>query len=589
MPQSKTIVTELEMQAARQSVWEHFSDVGLLRRACAAVFGVGVVSEGSASPYDASSVALLSARIEPYDILLTGKQGSIAIRLQETPAGGCRMLAAAAYDPESSFTPTRQQIEEFAQLMKLHFEKSLSPGKTTVYRAQPREADVTQAERPTPPREVTVTQTERPEPHREAAPQPAARPKTEQEPAAPKPQPLERAPRKKKKRVRVGWILLCALVAAAIVLGVLFWSDIHNLLVPYKPPAEGEGTIGYAEQVTLPNMLALDIGASEKDVARKFGTEGIQGERGNRIYFGGTAMSDGTYAVRVSVEFEGGAATRYTYLDLEQSRKVGALASANVAITGEMSPEQMAQTIGIPPSMVRRYASDGVGVLEVHFGHTDPFGNFSPAWRGEFVATVNTDTKALSAWFWPAYDGADPLMIEKLQGNPVALQYDSYDQFLNDKYIFERSLYMLNRFSIGDMRAVFGPMELFSTDGGVALYRIESPELLETSGLPAYRMSFGFDSRSQFVMSSFSNLRLFDKPGMLAQSDYNAITRGMSYGEVRELMKILPTAVMINEYYFSLCYGRRLEKDTFEDQFELIISFDIDNNYVQAIYINTGE
>jgi hypothetical protein len=275
-----------------------------------------------------------------------------------------------------------------------------------------------------------------------------------------------------------------------------------------------------------------------------------------------------------------------TYLDLDACTAVGSLQGATYVVNADMTPQEMAESMGVNISMVRSYQLGEEEIQEIHFGYLDPFANFDPAWRGEFVVTKNVTQNTVQTRFWPAYDGRDPLMIDTLEGHPVANQYENYTDFLQDKYSFELSLYMLNRFSIGDARSVFGEMELYSTDGGVALYFHDAPEFLAGTETPIYRYTFGFDARNGFVLSSYTNMRLIGREGMLDESDYTAITRGMAYAEVREYMKVLPTAVIVDKTYFTLCYGKRLESSTHESQFELMIRFDIENNYAQNIYNN---
>ena len=88
-------------------------------------------------------------------------------------------------------------------------------------------------------------------------------------------------------------------------------------------------------------------------------------------------------------------------------------------------------------------------------------------------------------------------------------------------------------------------------------------------------------------MSSFVNMRLFNLEGTLKDSDYKGITRGMAYNEIRQIMRIVPTALFVDKNYFTLCYGRRLDSDVFELQFEFMVRFDIENNYAQFVWDNT--
>ena len=49
---------------------------------------------------------------------------------------------------------------------------------------------------------------------------------------------------------------------------------------------------------------------------------------------------------------------------------------------------------------------------------------------------------------WGGYDGADPLMVSSLEGTPLEYQYDSYTEFLQDKYQTSMTILLLTNIKI---------------------------------------------------------------------------------------------------------------------------------------------
>ena len=87
-------------------------------------------------------------------------------------------------------------------------------------------------------------------------------------------------------------------------------------------------------------------------------------------------------------------------------------------------------------------------------------------------------------------------------------------------------------------------------------------------------------------MGSFANLALYERAGTLEHTRAASISRNMSYGEVRTLMGIVPTALFVNENFYYVCYGNYLGGAEIEEQFALVVKFDIDTNMSDRIYDN---
>ena len=81
-------------------------------------------------------------------------------------------------------------------------------------------------------------------------------------------------------------------------------------------------------------------------------------------------------------------------------------------------------------------------------------------------------------------------------------------------------------------------------------------------------------------------MRLFDKPNTLDQSRYASVTRGMNYNEVRRLVGILPTALFVDQSYYTLCYGNYTGRSSFDQQFLFMARFDLQTDCVISIWNN---
>jgi hypothetical protein len=62
----------------------------------------------------------------------------------------------------------------------------------------------------------------------------------------------------------------------------------------------------------------------------------------------------------------------------------------------------------------------------------------------------------------------------------------------------------------------------------------------------------------------------------------------MTYTEVRSLMMLVPTSIYIDSDYYSVCYGRFLNTEVMDEQFEVIIRFGLDDNLAHRVLINAA-
>ncbi len=345
-----------------------------------------------------------------------------------------------------------------------------------------------------------------------------------------------------------------------------------------------------SSSVTMSSALSIAPGMSEGEIKNILKTDGIKDGTGI-IYRSATLDGASRPVVQVKVEYASGKAVKITTLDLARANEVGTVALQSIPAAYGDTLDAVEESLGTSLSMSRRYLDESGGLVdEYHFGYIDPYANFSPAWRGELIVTMSETGGGCAVKNWVGYDGSDPLMINELDGHPAASQYTNYDEFLNDKFSYDYSLLMLNRYSQGDIRAVFGEYTTYDGGGGLAFNYIDSADTLTLSDgaeCPVWRMSFGLNSRGQFVVGSYVNMSLLTREGCLALCKPASVAKGMTYSEVREYMAVLPTALYVNEGGYTICYGKLLDKETASEQFEFVVNFG-NNNRVNGIYDNTG-
>ncbi len=392
---------------------------------------------------------------------------------------------------------------------------------------------------------------------------------------------------KKNAAGRGGWkkaaIAAGVVVAAAALVfgGVRLAASKREL-----PPAENAEDLSLA--VTYENALALSPGQSRAEIERALGTQGVARGRDEVVYRSSDLGLYGVPRELVLVAYENGAAASITYLNTAASGDYTAAAGRSVSEAGG-APEELSAQIGLPVSMLRRYTLGGDQMQEIHFGFCDPFANFDPAWRGEIAVTQNQTQGTASVGYWGGYDGADPLMVGRLEeGTPLAGQYDSYTEFLHDKYQYDRALSLLGRWSMGDMLRWYPELEAYESGSGATAYRAFYASPVGDGAQPRYTVSYLLNNANGFMMGSFANLALYEREDTLTGTRAASVTRNMSYGEVRTLLGILPTALFVDENGYYVCYGRYLGGAEIEEQFALVIRFDPDTDLSEQVYANAA-
>lgn len=350
----------------------------------------------------------------------------------------------------------------------------------------------------------------------------------------------------------------------------------------------------YSEKVSLENASLLEAGMSQSEVERIFG---ITGEKiaGGTLYSSKTLLGDGRAAEQVLIEYEKHIIKTATYLNLNSATKyIDKSFSGKGVYPTEMTPSGISEAAAMPISMLRWYMDDSrEKMLEVHFGYVDPYANFDRAWRGQFVVTENVDKATLSSKGWVVYGAGDGLLFGSLEGNAISNQYDSYTDYLEDKFNFDYMMIMRDKYTKGDVKSFFGAEPKLYYDGtetnGTMLYSLESGALSANDQTPLYKMSFGYDALAgHYRMCSFVNMRLVDKRGMLDGTRYETASKGMSYNEIRGLMGIVPTAIYMDETCYTVCYGHYIDDSSADDQFEVEVRISFIDDIVQDVFNNVA-
>lgn len=472
---------------------------------------------------------VFSLKMRPYDLLAANEQGRMALRLIKIDDSNTRVIAAVAC--AAGITgPGKADISRFLDRLE-----KLATGSV------PQKAAPASSKAATPGRSnVEVSQT----------------------------------PKKRSAKRGMG-VLAVLLVVAAVVIGALFIINPFKKTSTHSEDISGAGdlsaSVSEAAAQTLKERFAQGITRSE--VEDLLGTKGMRVDDGT-LYRSSTINGQGQPTIQIMARYDGSTLSSYTYLNLDNAKQIG-----SVDVNGDIN--------SYPISMERHYFNEnGESISETHVGYVDPFANFSASWRGELARTVNDTTGESTMRRLKGYDGSDPLMTGTLEGHAVANQYDDYDTFLADKLEADTALLMLNGYSHGDVAQIFGAYESYDAGSGIQLCRLRSGRA-GADGEPVYTYSFKFDTIGAFDQSSFANTYLFDKTGTLAGCKPDAASAGQSYGEIRYLMPIVPTAIYVTQSRLTICYGRYIGGTDLAYQFELVAVFNRETMIAESVYNNS--
>lgn len=347
-----------------------------------------------------------------------------------------------------------------------------------------------------------------------------------------------------------------------------------------------------SEKVTYENTVMLELGFSQSEVENIFGITGEQVE-GKTLYCS-TELSSGIPARQVLIGYDKHIISSITYLDMNSAR---VLLDGDFTLKGvypaDITVDAISTAANLPVSMYRMFINENAErISEVHFGYVDPYANFNEAWRGQLVVTANAETAKVSSKGWVVYGAGDGLTVASLEDSVLSRQYDSYTDYLNDKFALDEMMIMKNKFTRGDVKNLFGVELSIYYDGtetnGTIFYGADSSELIAGTDTPARRMSFGYDTLGHFRMCSLTNMRFINTRGLLTGTAYETVSKGMSYNEVRSIIGIMPTAIYFDESCYTVCYGRLIDEASADDQFELVVRLSVADDKVQAVYNNVA-
>lgn len=373
--------------------------------------------------------------------------------------------------------------------------------------------------------------------------------------------------------------IVSLLLLAAFTAGFLKLPSVVSGILNPEPGSPSQS--GRSESVSLKNALKITLGMSDSEVKKLLGMSGTK-FRDGRVY-----SSD---SEKIYVEYSSGEAVLITYLDLDSCGRSVEIFETEAPYYEE-TVEEMEDSLGCSLSMYRLMPADEEGeITEYHFGYVDPGATFSPWWNGEYRIKKKSADQSVTGKNYGKADLSDPLLVSSLEGTALEYQYDDYDEFLLDKKYYEKALLMRNRFSKGDLKSAYGELTQYPGGGGLDFYRVESGEsFVNGSGeqIPIWKMSFGLTSRGAFAIGSYVNTRLSSREDMLEGCSISKVAKGMTFSEIRSYLPILPTAVIVNENGYLMCYGKYLEKSALTEQYEYILKFNLED-HVSGIYDNTG-
>ncbi|MCL2539179.1 MAG: hypothetical protein FWE66_02460 [Oscillospiraceae bacterium] len=568
--QPNIIKASIDIDISLKDLWSLLTKKEVISRMTGLTVRTDIAdSDGSGNGVLTIGGGIFFTRYSPYEAELSGTQAKVRLRAVSTGLG-CRVAVAASLPKNSILKLSSERLQGFLNNLRAISAEAVRAPETdkTIELKEPSDDPVAEEYKY---RGVSI---EKP---RYAPSTPRANMfVTEEEPAH-----REHKSRAALRRRLFRLVFVFVLLLIALSLAGRIRQRFSSMVLSSDA----------SELVSLKSAKELKLGMSKNQIAFHLKTNGMP-DKNNRISYRSTVAPEGRRPRGIiSVSYnDAGRAQVISYLDGDSSISVYGIIEFSANITPDMSIEEAAKELGQPFSLYRRYnADDGSEMEEVHFGYLDPTANFDPAWRGEFEIIFNRTEKSVNIKNWGWYDGSDPTMIGSIENTPFANQYDDYTDFLNDRFQFSRSRLLLNGYSLGDTKYFFdGEPVHYSNDFGYRFFSVDSDEKLEDQKTPLYRISIGYDNNGAFQMASFSNMRLYNKTGTLKDSDYRLITRGMTYSEIRSLMRLIPTAMYIDSDFFSVCYGRFLNTDVADEQFEVIIRFDHETNHAQRVLINAA-
>ena len=391
--------------------------------------------------------------------------------------------------------------------------------------------------------------------------------------------------REKPSRPVLSWLVSLILLAVFITAFLKIPAFIGGI---FSRGPESVSQSGLSDGVTLDNALKIEPGMTENDVKKMLGASGTK-FRSGRVYSSSEINGNSGPSEKIYVEYSDGKASLITYVNTANSA-VSLAVTETEPLYYEETVDEMELALCSHMSMYRCLPAENGTVTEYHFGYVGAASTFSPHCLGEYEVIKDSSDGSIRTVNYGKCDLSDPLEIDSLEGKPVACQYSNFDDFMLDRSYYRLALLMKNRYSKGDLKATFGEWEKYQGGGGLDFRKIISSETITgASGeqVPLWKMSFGLTSRGTFAIGSYVNNRLCSLENTLDSCTISNVAIGMTASEIRSYLPVLPSAVVVNENGYMLCYGKYLEKTAVTEQYEYILKFDLDER-VNGIYDNSG-
>ena len=495
-------------------------------------------------------------RYKPFDFELHGKEMKIGYRLAETREG-CKVYAVSI----SSSEEAKRQVESLILTMLQNLSDE-------AIRSRRADAEAAAAER--------QAQQQAAEKAQQAAEQ-VQQPLQETVKEQPVPEDKKPAQREKKPLSSLSKILLVAsilLICLAAVGALRLKSRYGSFLIP---PAAREITAAAAE--------SLSLGMSEGEVSEILGSGGAPRPDGSVVY-----GAEGGTKVLVVYGDAGASEIRCVLPDAAADPDNDKLIDPAADVSAVSDIKSAEAALGIPASGFIKTADRS----EIAFGFFDPYCSFASAWKPEYSLVLGAEGNRL-ARNWD-YTSSMPFVVEQLSGTPLAYQYTSQEELVQDMYGYLSCLQLLKGYSKGDIEKVLGgTLVQYQNFANMVLMELQLHDPVATmqttledgttKEVQAYNVSVSLND-GYFRSATYSNMRIFNKSGMLKGAECSRVTRGMSMAEVQQLMGVLPTSFFYEGESIYLCYGRYIETDVLEEQFEFILRINVAEDKVTNIYDN---
>ena len=369
-----------------------------------------------------------------------------------------------------------------------------------------------------------------------------------------------------------------------IALSVLALLLVAALLIVFHPFSGKKGSKPVDRvSVDLAKASTLELGMTPGEVGSILG---VDGTTANGVTVYGNADS-------VAVTYLNGTASRIVIRNQLNSitplRGGTVLASPTLTTADTIDFASMEEAYGYKVSEIEKlYDDNGDKYVLLHFGYIDPLANFDPNWRGEDVATIAAGGSSIKTWYRESQ--VKGLLCGDKTGKP-AEHYTFFSDYLQDFYAYCSSMNLLNNYSRGDIMAILdGTLTKYATYGALEMYDLVLNDPLammmkDGVSVPAYKITVSLNN-GYFVNALYCNMR-FANDSSIPLNTYG-VARGASMSDIQSSIQRLPTAMLYDTSSIYLCWGAMREGNTIDEQFELVVRFEIENDIAANVYNNSA-